>query len=102
MGTASVLYDASTNRDDIRKDGDVIVHAPHDGSITTWDVKSFAIDPFTPAPKHTTKPAAPKGLRQRGRSESSNSSSESDKSSKKATANKKSADRDSSSDSSKK
>mmetsp|Transcript_37326 Transcript_37326/g.98404 ORF Transcript_37326/g.98404 Transcript_37326/m.98404 type:complete len:926 (+) Transcript_37326:38-2815(+) len=104
VGKASILYDASKSRDEIRKDGDVIVHAPHDGTITTWDVKSFAVDPFTPAPKHTTKPAAPKGLRQRGgSSDSSKSSNNSDKSSTKAKGKKKSktAGSDSSSDSSK-
>lgn len=66
-----VIYDASRNRDEVRKEDDVIVHAPGIGPMTAWEVRAFAVDPFTPlAPKPKGKQEAPKGLRKRGKSSS--------------------------------
>lgn len=64
------LYDAGRARDEVRKEGDVIVHAPGDGVTTTWDVRAFAMDPFTPVAKRSSKPSAPKGLRKKDGSDS--------------------------------
>merc|ERR1711939_1100013 len=75
-----VLYDAGRNRDEVRKEGDVIVHAPGGGSTTTWDVRAFAMDPFTPVPKRDKKPSAPKGLRKKDGSSDSDDSAASKKS----------------------
>merc|ERR1712232_1191479 len=104
-----ILYDANKNRDEIRKDGDNIVHSPGVGPSTTWDIRAFGMDPFTPMPKRSGKAETPKGLRKSGGSsdsgedsdkpKKSDSSSDSDKEEKKKAASDSDSD---SSDSSKK
>eukprot|EP00411_Alexandrium_monilatum_P049322 CAMPEP_0175472512 /NCGR_PEP_ID=MMETSP0095-20121207/73907_1 /TAXON_ID=311494 /ORGANISM="Alexandrium monilatum, Strain CCMP3105" /LENGTH=810 /DNA_ID=CAMNT_0016773985 /DNA_START=59 /DNA_END=2491 /DNA_ORIENTATION=- len=76
-----IFFDASKSRSEVRKDGDVIIHSPGDGPTTLWDVRAFAMDPFTPVPKRLIKPTAPEGLRRRGQSSSSEASSSTAKSS---------------------
>merc|ERR1712048_1345435 len=72
--SGKAFYDASTSRDEVRKEDDVVVHAPSVGPMTAWEVRTFGVDPFTPvAPKGKDKPQAPEGLRKKKRSKSSSS-----------------------------
>merc|ERR1712151_864227 len=77
------FYDASNSRDEVRKEDDVVVHAPAIGPMTAWEVRTFGVDPFTPvAPKGKEKAQAPEGLRKkREKSSSSEAGSSSAKSS---------------------
>eukprot|EP00928_Gymnodinium_smaydae_P013848 TRINITY_DN15027_c0_g1_i1.p1 TRINITY_DN15027_c0_g1~~TRINITY_DN15027_c0_g1_i1.p1 ORF type:complete len:774 (+),score=191.61 TRINITY_DN15027_c0_g1_i1:172-2493(+) len=66
-----VLFDAAKAPDDVRRDDDIVVHAPRIGALTAWDVRCFDMDPFTPpAPKS-------KGKEKQRRSNSSGSGDDS-------------------------